>query len=85
LRVRDDWQRHGIGTQLVVAAEGYLRAHGFTTATIAVGKENTPALQLYQHLGYVTFSDDPGEWYFTDDQGFLQREDEQSWILEKKL
>ncbi len=85
LRVHADWQRHGIGTQLITAAESHLRARGFTAATIAVGKENAPALHLYQNLGYMTFADDPGEWYFTDDHGLLQHEAEPSWIMEKKL
>ena len=85
LRVRSNWRRHGIGTYLVNAAEDQLRANGFTTATIAVGKNNVSALRLYERLGYTTFDQDPGVWYFTDDRGRLQREEEASWIMEKHL
>ena len=85
LRVRPEWQRHGIGSRLVAAAETELRARGFRWAAIAVGKENPGALRLYQRLGYAIFSEDPGIWYYTDDQGNLRREHEPSWIMQKAL
>lgn len=85
LRVRSNWQNHGIGTYLVSAAENQARANGFSTATIAVGKDNVSALRLYQRLGYTIFDEDPGVWYFTDDRGRVQREEEASWIMEKHI
>jgi ribosomal protein S18 acetylase RimI-like enzyme len=85
LRVRPESQRKGIGTRLVAAAEAELRARGFRWAAIAVGKENPGALRLYHRLGYAIFSEDPGIWYFTDDQGNVRREHEPSWIMQKPL
>lgn len=85
LRVRTEWQRQGIGTRLVTTAEGELRTRRFRVASIAVGKENAGALRLYQRLGYTVFSEDPGIWYYTDDQGNVRREHEPSWIMQKSL
>ncbi len=85
LRIRAAWQRRGLGTRLIAAAEAALGARGFATAVIAVAKDNAPALRLYQHLGYFIFDEDPGLWYYTDDQGSVQHEQEPSWILQKAL
>lgn len=85
LRVRPDWQAHGIGTRLVKAAEASLRARGFNTAVIAAGKENPRARQLYERLGYRTFADDPGVWYFQDVNGVQQSVSEPCWVMQKRL
>src|SRR5215831_14614349 len=50
LRVKPEWQEHGIGTRLLRAAEATLSTRGFTTAVIAAGKENPRARQLYERL-----------------------------------
>jgi ribosomal protein S18 acetylase RimI-like enzyme len=85
LRVRPEWQVRGIGTRLVKAAEASLRARGFTTAVIAAGKENPRARQLYERLGYRTFADDPGVWYFQDVNGAQQSVNEPCWVMQKTL
>jgi ribosomal protein S18 acetylase RimI-like enzyme len=85
LRVRPEWQARGIGTRLVKAAEAALRARGFTTAVIAAGKENPRARQLYERLGFHTFADDPGVWYFQDVNGEQQSVNEPCWVMEKRL
>jgi ribosomal protein S18 acetylase RimI-like enzyme len=85
LRVRAEWQGRGLGTRLIEAAEAALRARGFTLAVIAAGKENPRAEQLYRRLGYRTFADDPGVWYFTDVNGIQQLMEEPCWVMEKRL
>jgi ribosomal protein S18 acetylase RimI-like enzyme len=85
LRVHPDWQGHGIGTHLLGVGENELRGRGFGWASIAVGKDNSGAMRLYQRLGYAIFSEDPGIWYFTDEHGNIQREHEPSWIMQKSL
>lgn len=85
LRVRPEWQRQGLGTRLVVAAEAELHSRGFTTAVIAVGKENVAARRLYERLGYRIFADDPGVWYFTDVNGVQQTVEEPCWVMEKVI
>jgi ribosomal protein S18 acetylase RimI-like enzyme len=85
LRVRPEWQARGIGTRLINAAEATLRARGFSTAVIAAGKDNARARQLYERLGYRTFADDPGVWYFQDVNGVQQSVNEPCWVMQKQL
>ncbi len=85
LRVRPAWQGNGLGTRLIQAAEAALRARGFSIAVIAAGKDNPGARRLYERLGYRTFADDPGVWYFTDVNGMQQQQTEPCWVLEKRL
>ncbi len=85
LRVHPAWQGQGVGTRLIAAAEKELCDRRFSVATLAVGQANEAAFRLYQRLGYAIFGEDPGVWYFTDDRGNLQREEERSWLLEKRV
>ena len=85
LRVRPEWQGLGLGTRLIAAAEEALLALGFSVAVIAAGKDNPRAHQLYQRLGYRTFAEDPGVWYFTDVNGARQLMEEPCWVMEKQL
>lgn len=85
LRVRPAWQRRGLGTRLIASAEAALRARGFVTSVIAAGKDNAGARRLYERLGYHTFADDPGVWYFADVNGTQQVFEEPCWIMERNL
>ncbi|MEP7359078.1 MAG: GNAT family N-acetyltransferase [Anaerolineales bacterium] len=85
LRVRPEWQSRGIGTRLMQAAENGLQARGFRTAVIAAGKDNPGARRLYERLGYKTFADDPGVWYFQDVNGAQQSVVEPCWVMQKDL
>lgn len=85
LRVRPEWQGQGIGTRLIEAAEAALRARQYNMAVIAAGKDNPGAQRLYERLGYRTFADDPGVWYFQDVNGQQQSVAEPCWVMEKRL
>ena len=85
LRVRPAWQGLGLGTRLIAAAEDALLAMGFSVAVIAAGKDNPRAYQLYQRLGYKTFAEDPGVWYFTDVNGSRQVMEDPCWVMQKLL
>ncbi len=85
LRVRPPWQGQGLGTRLIEAAEEALLALGFSVAVIAAGKDNPRAFQLYKRLGYRTFDEDPGVWFFTDVNGQRQVMEEPCWVMEKNL
>ena len=85
LRVRPAWQGNGLGTRLIRAAESALLARGFSVAVIAAGKDNPGARRLYERLGYHTFADDAGVWYFTDVNGVQQEQTEPCWVMEKRL
>ena len=75
----------GLGTRLLTAAEATLRARGYITAVIAAGKDNPGAYRLYERLGYRSFADDPGVWYFQDVNGVQQVIEEPCWVMEKNL
>ncbi|MCB0978474.1 MAG: mycothiol synthase [Acidimicrobiales bacterium] len=44
---------HHLGTALVLAGLDHLAAHGLTVANLYVESDNTPALRLYDHLGFT--------------------------------
>jgi hypothetical protein len=45
-------QRQGLGTVLMIAAEGWLRAKGAAKVQLMVRSENTDALGFYQQIDY---------------------------------
>lgn len=79
------FQRQGIGSRLIHAAEAVLKQHQFELATIAVAQDNDGALRLYQRQGYVIFGEDDGRWRYTDHRGITRQVHEPCWLLEKHL
>lgn len=53
LLVAAHWRRHGIGAQLLQAAEQEARRHGLRECTLDVDATNEAALSLYLKTGYV--------------------------------
>ena len=84
-RVMDPFRGQGIGTWMIREAEGVLVRKGIATATIAAGKDNPRARQLYERLGYRLFGEDPGRWSYLDHHGEIRRVEEPCWLLEKSL
>lgn len=85
LRVMEPFRGRRIGTRLILHAEQLLREQGYRWVVIAVAKTNSGARALYERLGYVVFADDPGRWSYVDHQGKVQRVEEPSWMLQKRL
>ncbi len=85
LRVKPAFQRRGLGTRLIRAAEDALREHGMDTASIGVEKDNPEARLLYERHGYRIIAEDPGCWSYTDHLGKRQEVKEPAWLMEKKL
>jgi ribosomal protein S18 acetylase RimI-like enzyme len=85
LRVLEPFQGHGLGTHLILAAEAILQERGYQWVVIAVAKDNPGARRLYERLGYTVFSEDPGQWHYTDHLGNVRHVDEPSWMLQKAL
>jgi ribosomal protein S18 acetylase RimI-like enzyme len=84
-RVRPEFRNQGIGTQLLLEAEGILRGQGFSRAVIAVAKKNHRALRLYESMGYRRFAEDPGRWSYVDHEGRMRHVSEPAHMLEKEL
>lgn len=83
--VMDMFQRQGIGTHLINAAETILIDHRYEVATIAVAKENEGALRLYQRQGYQIYGEEEGRWRYYDHRNILRQVHEPCWVLEKAL
>jgi ribosomal protein S18 acetylase RimI-like enzyme len=84
-RVRPEFRNQGIGTQLLLEAEATLRGQGFERAVIAVARDNSRALRLYESKGYQRFAEDPGEWSYVDHEGRVRHVSEPAFMLEKFL
>lgn len=85
LRVMDMFQGRGIGTHLLDEAEQIAREHDFRWTTIAAAKDNPRARRLYERLGYHVFSEDEGNWSYTDHRNRVRYVHEPCWVLEKRL
>lgn len=59
LAVFSDKQSRGIGSQLLKAAEGQARAHGFDKMSIQAYAQNTGAVRLYERFGYACVASEP--------------------------
>ncbi len=51
--VSPSYRRQGVAQKLMATAERYLRRQGFKFVSLLVSSFNTPAINLYQKLGYV--------------------------------
>ncbi len=78
LAVFPNHRGHGVGTQLMAAAEDSAKANGFKTMSIQVYGQNTGAVRLYHQLGYVLAAKEPvrlhpGPPHYTGDVLLLKK------------
>ncbi|HYO89217.1 MAG TPA: GNAT family N-acetyltransferase [Candidatus Limnocylindrales bacterium] len=85
LRVLDPFQRMGIGTALLDAAEGFALRRAYGWATIAAGKDNPAARRMYERRGYMVCGEEDGDWSYIDQHGRTRYVQEPCWALEKRL
>ena len=85
LRVMEMFHSQGIGTHLMTEAETCVATQGYNYVTIAAAKTNHAARRLYERLGYEVFTDDKGEWSYTDHLGKVRHVKEPCWLLHKTV
>ncbi len=85
LRVLDPFQRMGLGTALLNAAEQFALRRTYGWATIAAGKDNPAARRMYEKRGYRVCDQEDGDWSYVDQLGRTRYVHEPCWVLEKPL
>lgn len=85
LRVLDPFQRLGIGAALLRSAEAFAIRQHYGWATIAAGKDNPVARQLYERHGFTVCGEEEGDWSYLDQHGRTRYVHEPCWVLEKSL
>lgn len=82
--VRSEWRSKGIGSYLMTHIEDVTRQHGYDQLFLGVAKDNPRAQELYEHLGFATYSAGISTWSFPQD-GQMVRESEEVWLMVKNL
>lgn len=87
LAVKINYQRKGIGTQIVFAAEKIVKNKGYKKVGMAVGVENEIAQKLYNKLGYKSWDNGTYSmsWHIVDPSGKKIEESETCTYLIKEL
>ena len=85
LQVRPAWQRRGVGSQLIAAAEALLQDRGIPIAALGVGDDNPGAARLYARLGYRPTDVWDVTEYDWDDDGTLRHASERTQLLVKDI
>lgn len=84
-RVRQGYQRAGIGSRLLETAEQDLIRRGFQVFSLNVGRFNHEARQLYERKGYRIVAAEPGIWSYVDHLGERRQVNEPAWRMEKRV
>lgn len=85
LRVFPFLQGHGIGTRLIEAAEGELRALGVRRAEISAERNNPRARALYERLGYTVTGQREDSYTYTTPDGQTITDETDEWVMHKDL
>ncbi|MEU1039687.1 GNAT family N-acetyltransferase [Streptomyces sp. NPDC005551] len=85
LSVMPALQSHGIGTLLIRAAEGCIRARGVRRAELGVEERNPRARALYERLGYVAYGRQPDAWDEEAPDGSIRRYETMCTLMRKDL
>jgi ribosomal protein S18 acetylase RimI-like enzyme len=84
-RIKPHWQNKGIGSYVMQFIEEDLRRRGFKYLTLNVAKDNAGAIRLYERLGYKIIGPRSGLWSYKDHEGHVQRVNEPSWRMIKRI
>jgi ribosomal protein S18 acetylase RimI-like enzyme len=85
LRVLPMLRNHGIGTQLMIAAERLLSERGYRCAELTVDQQEPRAYRLYERLGYRSAGSTEGLLSYTTPAEKSVALSLQLWILRKRL
>jgi ribosomal protein S18 acetylase RimI-like enzyme len=84
-RIRPAYRNQGIGTQMLVVAEGDLLRRGYRCVVLNVNRDNPEARRLYERNGYRVVASEEGRWSYLDQFGHRVEVNEPAWRMEKKL
>jgi ribosomal protein S18 acetylase RimI-like enzyme len=85
LRVIPVLRNHGIGTQLMIAAERLLSERGYRWSELTVDQDEPRACRLYERLGYRSAGSSEGLLSYTTPDESMVTLNLQLWILRKRL
>ncbi|WP_431860771.1 N-acetyltransferase family protein [Azospirillum sp.] len=85
VRVFPAFQRGGLGTLLMHAAERTVLAHGVTTAELGVDRDNAGVLRFYAALGYARVGTERGTFSYRTPEGRTVEVAVDQWLLRKRL
>ncbi|HUC99274.1 MAG TPA: GNAT family N-acetyltransferase [Candidatus Polarisedimenticolaceae bacterium] len=85
LRVLPVLRNHGIGTQLMIAAERLLSQRGYRCAELTVDQQEPRACRFYERLGYRSAGSADGLLSYTTPEEKSVGLNLQLWILRKRL
>jgi len=84
-RVRPEFRSAGVGAKLLQAVEEETLSRRMRWLCLNVAKDNLRGQQFYARHGYELVADEPGTWYYKDDDGNLQQVHEPAGRMEKDL
>ncbi len=85
VRVFPAFQRGGLGTLLMRAAERAVLAHGVTEAELGVDRDNADVLGFYRALGYVNAGTERGIFSYRTPEGRIVEVPVDQWLMRKRL
>ena len=75
LAVREEYRRHGLGKNLVEALEQRLIAQGVEALLLEVRVSNSPAIALYEKLGFRQVGRRPNYYFKPREDAFIMRKE----------
>lgn len=85
VRVFPAFQRAGLGTLLMGAAERAVLARGVTEAELGVDRDNARVLRFYHALGYAQAGAERGTFTYRTPDGRKIEVSVDQWLLRKRL
>lgn len=85
VRVFPAFQRGGLGTLLMHAAERSALTRGVTAAELAVDRDNAGVLRFYDALGYARVGTERGTFSYRTPDGRAVEVAVDQWLLRKRL
>jgi len=85
VRVFPPFQRAGLGTLVMQAAERVALARGVTETELGVDRDNAGVLHFYERQGYVMAGTERGAFAYRTPEGTAVQVAVDQWLLRKRL